>query len=139
MKQMNMTMINELKEKYNKLIESDLTNLKKGLADKLINGMFQEIFDKDENIKSIGWSQYTAWFNDGEECEFGAPHNVFINDIDEWDDDKDENVDYDEIYNLVEDTVGVIDGDLLRFSFGDHIKVTINRDGSYETEEWEHD
>ena len=32
--------------------------------------LFKELFDKSNLIESIGWTQYTPFFNDGEECTF---------------------------------------------------------------------
>lgn len=34
--------------------------------------MFKELFEQSEIIKSIGWVQYSPYFNDGDECTFSA-------------------------------------------------------------------
>lgn len=34
--------------------------------------MFEELFEKYPKIESIGWNQYTPYFNDGDECTFGV-------------------------------------------------------------------
>jgi hypothetical protein len=34
--------------------------------------MFKELFEQSEIIKSIGWTQYSPYFNDGDECTFSA-------------------------------------------------------------------
>ena len=39
--------------------------------------MFKELFDKYPNVSSIGWVQYTPYFNDGDECTF----SVYLDDL----------------------------------------------------------
>lgn len=34
----------------------------------------QPLFDKYDFLGSISWTQYTPWFNDGDECVFGSHH-----------------------------------------------------------------
>jgi hypothetical protein len=34
--------------------------------------MFKELFEQSEIIKSISWTQYSPYFNDGDECTFSA-------------------------------------------------------------------
>ena len=43
------------------------------------------VFAEYPELKSFGWTQYTPYFNDGEECTFGSHHtNPFINGFDSW-------------------------------------------------------
>jgi hypothetical protein len=42
--------------------------------------MFKELFEKNPRIESIGWTQYTPYFNDGDECTFSVhTDNLNIN------------------------------------------------------------
>lgn len=124
--------------------------------------MLKPLFDKSNGkIKSISWTQYTPYFNDGEECTFSVKldYSFEINgenteEIDaldwrirrhlqgetekyplqpEWDI---------ELYKLVEEIQSVlssIDDEFYKDLFGDHVRVTVNENGSIETEEYEHD
>jgi molybdopterin converting factor small subunit len=42
--------------------------------------MFKELFEQSEIIKSIGWTQYSPYFNDGDDCVFSV-HNddLYVN------------------------------------------------------------
>lgn len=125
--------------------------------------MFKDLFDKSEKIESFRWRQYTPYFNDGDACEF----NVYADDPDingsyiddhEWYDwrikyylkgDKEysellkENPNLDiEAYNVVNEFINVIyliPKEILMDLFGDHVKVTIHKNGNIEVDSYEHD
>ena len=121
--------------------------------------MFKEIFSRSEKIKSIGWNQYTPYFNDGDECIFSANFDyLLINQISEDDLNDDDNF-YDE---QIWKAGGYIDnpnyikaeGDLIiefkqvlnsipeeffKELFGDHVTVVLESDGNITTEEYSHD
>lgn len=125
--------------------------------------MFKELFDKSEKIESFGWRQYTPFFNDGDTCEFGvhaSDPNINGNDIYDcdWYDwkvkyylkgDADyanlltENPKIDvEAYKVVEEFISVINSipeDFLKDLFGDHVEVTISKDGTISVDEYDHD
>lgn len=124
--------------------------------------MFKELFEKSKGkINSFSWTQYTPYFNDGEECIFSVntEYGFKINGEDseemysldwrikyylrgetneyplqpEWDL---------ELYKLVEELQYIISSvpeDFMKDLFGDHVEVTINSDGKIDTEEYEHD
>jgi len=151
----------------------------------------KELFNQYPDLKSFAWTQYTPYFNDGDECTFGAyTDSVYINgdtesvypceletlldhannkektikkllkEIEDSKNDKYESswrkeyneakikeieeADPDEIKDqakMVRDIVDflqLIDSDTLRDMFGDHVMVTVSRDG-IETTEYEHD
>jgi len=54
-------------------------------------GMFVELFKQAPNLKSVGWTQYTPYFNDGDTCEFGVHFDsCWINDANsDWDEECD--------------------------------------------------
>jgi len=46
--------------------------------------MFKELFAQAPNLKSVGWTQYTPYFSDGDECIFSVHADVdrlYINEI----------------------------------------------------------
>lgn len=56
------TKINELKEDYLNAAREEFSK------------EFKSLFDKYPRLKSVGWRQYTDYFNDGDECSFSV-HN----------------------------------------------------------------
>jgi hypothetical protein len=63
-------MINEQRELQKKFQEQ-------GRA--LFKEIFKEFFDKNPSITVVKWTQYTPYFNDGDECVFGVNDPVFSN------------------------------------------------------------
>lgn len=161
---------------------------KKKLMVKELRKQFPEIlkplFEKSKIIDSIGWTQYTPYFNDGEECKFSVLinrddlyiNNVYVYDILNTKDSlsvkvTDENrqkcqefclkkgykwiknnvgdasyienpeQDFelvkviDDFHNILTNIPKEIFGDL----FGDHVKVTIDKNGSIKVDEYSHD
>lgn len=125
--------------------------------------LLKPIFDKSKKITSIGWTQYTPYFNDGDTCEFGVNHDdIYINGEDESGIDfldwrmkyalkgeekykkelaDNKNLDYEE-YTIVEEFKEVLSSipeEFYKDLFGDHAKITINADGTIETDEYEHE
>lgn len=41
-------------------------------AQSIIRGVFDEFFEKQPKVHAIGWTQYTPYWNDGEECSFSV-------------------------------------------------------------------
>lgn len=180
-----------------KQIKSRLTEIQKQIeklekqaskeSSKLISKGFKEIFKKYPNLKSFSWNQYTPYFNDGDECVFGAYTDYLtINDseqeesvygvkqfldvlhnpkkeinrlkkkIEECKKDK-YGCDYlqEQIKNIeagsIEETknklailedisqiLSTIDNDCYKSIFGDHVRVTVTKDG-WSTESYEHE
>jgi hypothetical protein len=118
------------------------------------------LFAESKRIESIGWRQYTPYFNDGDECVFGV-HNddLTINGTDDYDGDENEiafikektwdgkkwvvNTELDthefKILKQIQKVLRSIPDDFYKDLFGDHVKVTIYKDGRIETDEYEHD
>jgi hypothetical protein len=56
--------------------------------------MFTELFAQAPKLKSVGWTQYTPYFNDGDSCEFSAHvYDLYINGSNSSYDDDDEDED----------------------------------------------
>jgi len=132
------------------------------IKDKL-NDILKSFFDADPECKAIVWSQYTPYFDDGNECIFSVHEPAFYS----AEASEDEHNPYDgdlyaatysdgSVYDysiskrreatLAETTRGKLAKllqsesvqDVLKLTFGDHTKVTVTRDG-IDSEEYEHD
>ena len=123
--------------------------------------LLQPLLEKSKVIESIGWTQYTPYFNDGDSCEFQV-HNsdLDINGVDYYDleDEFDifeeeiwssstrrtvPNPNYNpeeaEILNQIKEILHSIPKDFYEDLFGDHVQVTVYRDGRVEVEDYDHD
>jgi TRAP-type C4-dicarboxylate transport system substrate-binding protein len=109
------------------------------------------LFEKYPSVKNVRWTQYTPYFNDGDPCEFStnaswADLNYNNNeDEDDEDDDDTEKVEAEEIEVPEEaedefrEVLSSIDDSFYKDLFGDHVEVTVLRDGTINIEEYEHD
>lgn len=153
----------ELIDEY-KVVKAEFQKkLRAGLKD-----VFKEFFEKTPEIKTIRWTQYTPYFNDGEECVFSVNDPYFSNvtDLDklteygELDDgnegefsvdagwgmnyyrEKGEIVVSDETIQSCKKLASLIQAheleDVLRATFGDHSYVTITADKMV-AEEYDHE
>lgn len=119
----------------------------------------KSLLERHPVLNSFGWTQYTPYFNDGDECVFSAntdyPHIRFaaVGCDDDDDDDDCEWSDFKARRKLVyggqlteEESAGLavieflrhFDDEAMEAMFGDHVKVTVTRDGT-EVDEYEHD
>ena len=105
----------------------------------------QELFDAHPSLDSFSFKAYTDYFNDGETCYFHvyllwialADWGLLINgeDPEESEDSGDE-----ETLAAVSIFLQVFDEEIIREVFGDHIQVTVYRDGRAEVEDYtDHD
>jgi predicted nucleic acid-binding Zn-ribbon protein len=82
-------MISDIKQIQSKLntIQKQIAKLEQQAhkeSSKLITKGFKALFKKHPDLKSFSWNQYTPYFNDGDECVFGAyTDHVSINGSDE--------------------------------------------------------
>jgi hypothetical protein len=122
----------------------------KTAASKAIGSGFKEIFDSYPTLQSIGWRQYTPYFCDGDPCEFSVHADaeaLFINGRSSYsDEDEDEDgqdrlpeADADAIADEAADFLDMFEPDDLKALYGDHVRVTVNRDGKVKTDDYEHD
>ena len=123
------------------------------------------VFVEHPVLQSFAWTQYTPYFNDGEECVFGAhtsnPHLKFgaqpvDGEAEEPEDEEDDyfydkrnykgsyavpgfpNTPQEKAGCAVIDFLGTFDDADLKEMFGDHIKVTVSRSG-VDVDEYSHD
>lgn len=136
----NIEKFNEKKAEWNKKRDEMREEGKE-----LLFSTLQELFEKNENLKKIAWTQYTPWFNDGDTCEFHA--HIDYPDVNDWqegdyyegDEEEDETTKpSDELYKEIVSLLNILDEDDYKEIFGDHVKVTITKEG-YEVEGYDHD
>jgi uncharacterized small protein (DUF1192 family) len=157
--------IKEVKSK-----QQEIANLKKELHKKSEEAFFagaKEILKTFPDLKSVSWSQYTPYFNDGDTCEFSANTDSFEinedsvntnNDIRPtlvvtqgvWNREKRQydgrvekpnpsfNKNLADGVDAMSEFLGVFDEDFYKQQFGDHVKVTITSEG-VETTDYDHD
>lgn len=119
-------------------------------AKALLQGAFEDVFKRFDQVKAIVWTQYTPYFNDGDACTFSVGEPYFLTaeefeghheDAEDEDgnsvtismhDDKELERFYDVLSNFMADNE-----DVLELMFGDHVTVKVTRDG-VTTEEYEH-
>ncbi len=102
--------------------------------------MLKPLFDKYPDVEDISWTQYTPYFNDGDECVFGVRNDdISINGEDEWDMDETDREKFKDAKKEFEDLLTSIPDDFFKDLFGDHMEVKILKDCTVETEGYEHD
>lgn len=111
-----------------------------------LGGYLQSVVSQYPEVESIRWTQYTPYFNDGDECVFGV-HELYVKfyDINE---DGDEDNGFMNAYDIdkkhqpilkkIRELRKNIPGEVLKNVFGDHCQITVTRD-SCEVEPYDHD
>ena len=128
----------ELLNEYNK---TKIAFSEKAIS--IVKNSIKNIFEKTQ-IKAIYWTQYTPYFNDGEECIFGVQSILVSTDVLSTFDDEESSNTYDTYYldekvfshyeiELINNLVRVLrDEDMievLKFSFGDSVAITVTKKG----------
>lgn len=73
-----MSSLDEYKKKVQELSKAR-DEMTKQLAGEFTS-LFKEFFEKNPDIKSFGWTQYTPYFNDGDTCTFSAnTYDLYLN------------------------------------------------------------
>ncbi len=148
--------------------KGEISKIKAELREKLkvnFHGLTKELFQGFPELKSIGWKQYTPYFNDGEACEFMSLHDYpTINGNDEnrgeskqpegvldivmlgseliydsnWKQipNTDYNPYYKEIVDTVKEFLNQFDDEDMKDLFGNHVSIHITENG-VEVEEYD--
>jgi hypothetical protein len=105
-----------------------------------LNEGFAKIFEKYPDLTSFGWGQWTTYFNDGDECYFnlrdchGTINEYQINQYECGDDEAEEyaknNPWIEDAQKDIWDALNAIPEDIIKMIYGDHVLITIKRDGS---------
>jgi len=161
--------LNEMRDKMQQM-KKECEEVIQNFGKDVFNSATKELFKNNPKLTSFAWSQYTPYFNDGEECTFGVSRYYYkINQTDEsldvWSDDlkmlfgdmdswnnpeynyapdpKDYNCDsIDELISIATGINKVLDlfvDDDLKMLFGDHVSITIFRDGQIDIDSYDHD
>ena len=119
-----------------KSIKENINKLRKEAKEK-VESIFKtaalELFVKHPVLKSISWTQYTPYFNDGDPCYFSSRHAYAT--IKFVTSDESEQLKAGKQVNKFLDN---FDDDDMETLFGDGVKVIITKDG-IEVEDYDHD
>ena len=124
--------------------------------------IFEEFFKAYPGVEYIHWKQYTPYFNDGDACVFRVDDaGILLSEEMAKDYCKKADEDYNEVdasedpdygnpryieeatYNgefpKLKEAWGSIPESLFLAAFGDHVQVTVKRDGTVNVEDYDHD
>lgn len=129
--------------------QTEYVNIKKKFVEDtkvLFNDSLKELFLLYPQLESFGWSQYTPYFMDGEECVFSAnidASSININKLNGHDiayEEDDVRLTKLQPYQaIISSLLYSIPEETLKDMYGDHIEVTIYRNGNVEVQECSHD
>lgn len=152
----------DLQKEFDELViaQQELAKKFQATAQELFKKTTKNFFDSVPEIKAFYWSQYTPYFNDGEECVFSVYDVYFTNTTDT------DNIEWNEEYEGEEENVFIYTGwneqpdlskeskercdqirtligssefeDVMRAMFGDHVKVIATAEG-FDVQEYNHD
>ncbi len=118
----------------------------KNEAKEAFNAESANIFAADPKLESFSWRQYTPYFNDGEECVFSA-HTSEITITYDGNEHEDVYLDGkqygtpDDVWacsQRIKGLLEVFEEPDLKELFGDHVAVTVTKDGAT-ADEYSHD
>lgn len=133
---MNKETLQEKFESFKKQVEELRMKLQE-TGEQFLVEHFKETFNKHQNLKEVRWTQYTPFFNDGDECTFRSNHEWA--DIEGVDGELDYNSkEYKEIKENIREFLSQFDDELLRNLFGDHVEIIVTKEG-ISVEEYEHE
>lgn len=157
-----MTKIEQYKEAMKKIAEA--REQAKNIAKDVFAEVSGTLFEKHPEMQSFSWTQYTPYFNDGDECIFSVRcDQECININRDVDSDSDDELDSYEIASsdytylngkrvetpenkhplfdaqkAVADFLSEFSEDDLREMFGDHAEITVTKSG-VEVDSYDHD
>jgi hypothetical protein len=113
----------------------DLREQLQKTGEKFLLENFKDTFKKYPQLDRVSWTQYTPYFNDGEECTFSSHHK--------WAEIEGEGLEYgaaeyEDIKKFINDFLSQFDDELLKSMFGDHAQIVITKEG-ISVEEYEHE
>lgn len=152
--------LNEMRDKMQQM-KKEYEEVIQNFGKDVFYSATKELFENNPKLTSFAWSQYTPYFNDDEECTFGVSRYFYkINQTDEsldvWSMDRWNNPEYnyapdpkyyncDSIDELISIATGInkvldlfVDADL-KMIFGDHVSITVFRDGQIDIDSYDHD
>jgi len=118
-----------------------LNNGRKEVHAELFKLIDESVFKKFPDVESVGWTQYTPYFNDGEPCYFGVnsdPYSIYVNDEYGYDLDDEELAKHEDVREYVSDIIDKLSPRILETIYDEGL-VIIKRDGSFEVEDYDHE
>lgn len=121
-------------------------------AQQVFNESIKELFAKHPKLESFSWTQYTPYFNDGDECTFSAQTDSLkvqfggeeFDDIGTWTFKPPVSNEVLKAEGLSEackdmaELMSVLEDEDCKVMWGDHVEVTVTKDGAT-AEEYDHD
>ena len=130
--------LSTLKAKRAEIAKQEAELLKE--SEKLFKKAVKDLFKENPTLESFSWTQYTPYFNDGDTCTFSANTDYpDVNDISEYDDDGEGRKYDEELAKNVTSFLSNFNEDDYESMFGDHVKVTITKDGKIDVSDYSHD
>lgn len=149
---MSLVKLQDVSERIAKARE-ELNELAKDGGKEAVGELFMPLLKKYESeIERISWRQYTPYFNDGDACVFRV-HGLCIIPVNRPEDEQDyEDYEYEiwgkyredshsyskEAFTELTEAFDGLGEDILESIFGDHMKITVTKDG-VTVEEYSHD
>jgi hypothetical protein len=115
---------------------------KNALIEELRNdfpAILRPLFESNPVVESISWTQYTPYFNDGDECTFGVNMELDINEKSIYDYDDDGYESMKSIQKQFRTVLEELPDQFYLDLFGDHAQITIYADGRIVVDEYDHD
>lgn len=128
------------------LLEAQIADLQANLRSektRFLSEQAKALFNQYQNVKTVSFTAYTPYWNDGEECVYSAntDREYLTMDIDggemdyygasmEWDR---------KIFQEFSDFLGAFGDDFWKETFGDHKRIEINSNGEISSFEYNHD
>tara|TARA_R110000868_G_scaffold9099_1_gene46036 strand:+ start:1058 stop:1450 length:393 start_codon:yes stop_codon:yes gene_type:complete len=100
-------------------------------------GILAPLFQNSDELESISWTQYTPYFNDGDECTFRCNCGDLMINGEYYSTNVSEETK--QVVFEMEEVLRSIPDEFYRELFGEHVEVTCNRDGTISVGEYEHD
>lgn len=125
-----------------KAIEDQIEELRKSMAvrgKEIFAAETAALFEKFPAMETFAWRQYTPYFNDGDTCYFRAcidNDSIFING--RWGNNCELTDEEEPMAKEISDMLYSIGSDNLEQIFGDHMEITVHRNGRVDTEGYEH-
>lgn len=140
---------------------AELTKQLESEAVAILRPLLEGFLKDHPSIESLKWTQYTSYFNDGDECTFGV-NEMYVRIVDSADDIGDYEDGYvsipgssstyfdesdfaelggtRELASILDDLESALQSneEACLAAFGDHVEVIVTRDG-IEVEEYSHD
>ena len=96
---------------------------------------------KSAHLNTYSIQAYTPYFNDGDTCEYSVNTWGEVNEDEEGDENRGDGwgSEDDAIVQEIRKFLSIIDKEIFKGVYGDHVKIVFHRDGTSVTSEYEHE